>query len=236
MKKFLTSALFILAIVFALFLIIWALPTTTVPYSDNDTSIADSKFFESFENSINYTSSEPSNNDEPLLFDACIAIIKSGEYKQIFEEQRHIGGYSVPVKTVTYFGYNFINIIENEMHNVSTEILVNKAGAYYFNENFTEATLMPADTVTIQSFPYKNLTFVERGTTTLGINDYIYERYLSKDGETIDYLFIGQDIKKMKRYTDINADEYTVYTLELSTDISNARTSLPYGITINKLN
>ncbi len=238
MKKLLSGSLTVLISGLAVFLIFWSLPTTTRPNKENSTSMSDSEFFVHSDEISSAETSElvPSAPEEKhLLFDSCISLIESGVYRQTFEKQRYIGGYSVPVKTVTYFGKGFISIIENEMHNVVTEIFINKNGAYYISDDKTEATLMTADSVKLQSFPYRNLVFQCDGNTVLGLYNYQYERYLTEDGVYVEYLFLAGEIKKMKLYTDISKNDYDVFTLELSSDISDARTALPYGISIKDL-
>ncbi len=234
MKNFITNAFIVFVIAMAVFLLVWALPSTSKPPSPSDTpNKNESKLPET--SAINSEETSDISESELLLFDRYIGIIKDGIYKQIVEHQRHIGGYSVPVKTVTYFGDGFINILENEMHNIATEIFVNKTGAYHFNENGTEATLMESDSVDLQSFPHNDLTFIKSGKATLGLFDYTFERYETGDGTVIEYMFLDGELKKAKIYDDFDNDEYELFSLEISTDMSGARTSLPYGIAINDL-
>ena len=58
-----------------------------------------------------------------------------------------------------------------------------------------------------------------------------YERYKTEDGEIIDYLFAGNDIKKMKIYSN---EDYELISVEISPDISMARTSIPSDAVIIK--
>lgn len=234
MKNFISGIALVLIVALAVFLIVWSLPTTTTPIFSGDKSIPDNEIFISTDEATSNASSVIPDNGV-YLFDTYIDLLKTGVYKQTITKQRQIGGYSIPVTTVTYFGKNFINVTEHEMHNVATETFINKTGAYYFNEDYTEATLMPTDSVTLQSFPWKNLKYQSSGSTVLGLYDYTYERYLTQEGATVDYLFLNGKLKKMKLYSNPEKDEYTIIGLEISEDISSARTALPYGIKITDL-
>ncbi len=229
MKKLISYTALVLFLVLVVFLIFWAMPTRRLPPADipisNDTYSTEAC-------TSNEGSEAISESADTRYFDAYIELVEGGIYMQTIVEQRQIGGLSVPIKTVTYFGDGFINIIENEMHNISTEIFINARGAYYFNETGTEAVLMPASDAEIQAFPYQGLEYVTSGEASVGLNTYIYERYLTPEGETVDYLFSDGIIKRMKKYADASLESYELLTLELSEDISDARTSLPYGLVI----
>ncbi len=239
MKKIFSGVILLSIIALAVFVLIWALPTRELPSTNKQESYASQESNEqsqtkdsSVETTQELSDGINSSDNEKRYLDACIELIESGIYKQIIIEQKQIGGYSVPVKTVTYFGDGFINIIENEMHNISTEILINARGAYYFNEDCSEAMLLPTDSVTVKTFPYENLSYISSGQCVLGINTYSYERYSKADGTIIDYLFSNTKLKRLKIYTDESLELYETLTVEISADISDARSSLPYGILV----
>jgi len=176
------------------------------------------------------TSDESEVGTAGALFLPYRQTVRSGAYKLTTVKQKRFGGNSVPVTTVTYYGNGFVNILEMEGHNVGAETYINADGAYAFDTVNGTVHLFPADTVTPESVLTEDLVFMESGTAYTGVGTYTYEKYKhTATGQIIDYLFADTELKKMKIYTD---DGYDLISVEISDDISGARTALPDGITI----
>lgn len=159
----------------------------------------------------------------------CAELIQSGRYSLTVTRNKQIGGLSMPITTYTYYGDGFISITEYEGHDIVTEIFINADGAYYLNSDLNAAYLMPTSTVTPDCIDLEGLIYTESGSTVAGTSAYEYERYINADGETIDYLFAGDSLEKMKLY---NGNGYELISIKLSDDIGAARTDLPEGITV----
>lgn len=159
----------------------------------------------------------------------CAALIKNDRYSLTVTRNKQIGGLSMPITTITCYGDGVISVTEYEGHDIVTEIFINADGAYYFNSDAKTAYLMPTSTADPDCIDLTGLIYVESGSTVAGTSAYEYERYINSDGETVDFLFAGESLEKMKLYS---GDEYELITIKLSDDISAARTELPEGITI----
>ncbi len=161
------------------------------------------------------------------LLKECADIVESGTYKLTVTRQMQIGGLSVPATTVTCYGNGVISIVEYEGHDIMSETFVNEDGAYHINADLNSAFLLPADTVTADTLEYKDLKYIESGSTNAGTSAYDYERYITPTGQTVDYLFSNGTLEKMKLYI---GEEYELITIKLSTDISEMRKELPEGL------
>lgn len=159
-----------------------------------------------------------------------ISIVNNGIYKFKFTKQRQIGGLSLPIVTTVWVGNDYISIIETEMHNIATEIFINSEGAYLLDIHNCTADLISIDDVKIPTPNISSLLYVTEGITSIGDSQYFYERYETAEGKVIDYLFIDEELRKAKVYTDI--DDYEIITIEITADISDGRTKLPNGLTI----
>lgn len=157
------------------------------------------------------------------------ALIESGRYALTVTRNRQIGGLSVPITTYTYYGDGFISVTEYEGHDIVTEVFINADGAYFLNSDLNTAYLMPTSTADPDCIDLTGLKYIESGSTTAGTSAYEYERYISFDNKTVDFLFAGDSLEKMKLYS---GDDYELITIRLGNDISAARTELPAGITI----
>lgn len=164
------------------------------------------------------------------LFSPYREIVRAKVYKLTTVRQKRFGGNSVPVTTVTYYGNDFINIVEMEGHDTFAETYINADGAYAFDTVNNTVHLFPADTVTPENIFTEDLVFMESGTTTAGVGAFTYEKYKhTATDQIVDYLFADTELKKMKIYTE---DGYDLVSVEISDDISGARTALPEGITV----
>ncbi len=164
-----------------------------------------------------------------VLFSKVVKTIENGTYSITVTRQKQIGGMSVPVTTTTYYGEGFINSVEYEGHDIMSEVFVNADGAYDLNADLKLAYLLPADTFKPFTIVYKGIKYVESGSTVAGTSAYEYERFITADGQTVDYLFAGETLEKMKLY---NGEEYELVSVNVSADISGARTHLPDGLSV----
>ena len=228
MKNLFTGVAAVLALTAALVFLYWQLPNSA-PHrdtSDQHESSAPSRSPISEDNSGSFESVDDSPG---ALFSPYRDIIGTKAYKLTITRQRRYGGNSVPVTTVTYFNKDIISITEAEGHSIATETFIDGDNAYCFNETLTTAYLMPAESITIDEIPVCGIRLTETGTATVGTAELSYERYETADGQIIDYLFAGTELKKMKLYTD---EDYELISVEISTDLNGMRTELPEGIVI----
>lgn len=158
------------------------------------------------------------------LFSPYKELIDSGVYKLELVRQRRFGGNSMPVKTITYYGDGFVNIIEEEGHGIASETFIDESGTYCFDSSSSIVYLMTDLTVTPDTLITDGLCFIETGTATVGTSLFTYERYKTADGQTLDYLFAGTALKRMKLYSK---NDYELIGVELSDDISEARRYIP---------
>ncbi len=159
-----------------------------------------------------------------------IKIVNEGTYKYKITEQRQIGGLSIPVVTTIWFGDSYVSIVENEMHNISTEVFITNDEAYMLNINDNSADLLDKNAVDIPTPDFDGLTYVSAGHTSIGSVIYEYERYTNTDKQTVDYLFIDGELKKAKIYT--SDYDYEILTIEIIDDISDGRSRLPENLKI----
>lgn len=178
---------------------------------------------------VSFSSADSVDNVLGEKLQRCAEIVQSGTYSLTVTQNRQIGGLSLPITTYTYYGDGFISIKEYEGHDIVTEIFINAEGAYYLNSDLNEAFLLPASTAEPDTLELTGLKYVESGSTVAGTSAYEYERYINSNGETVDYLFAGESLEKIKLYGD---DGYELITVKLSTDTSSARSELPQDITV----
>lgn len=227
MKKLLFSVAAVTILTAAFLITFWTICST------NDIPSGTTEHYSSEESHISsFLSEDPTSESKEVdtnlrlgpLFSPVKDLIDGGVYKLITVRQKRFGGNSVPVKTTTYYGDGFINVIEEEGHGISTETFIDESGTYCFDSTSNTVYLMSTLQISLDSIITNELVYLETGTATVGTTDMTYERYKTEDGVVIDYLFAGKDIKKMKIYSD---DDYELISVEISSDISYARTSIP---------
>ncbi len=211
---------------------------TSIEISATETSVFDSEAItesscleskETVTESSEESLSEPDTADN--LINNCKNIVSDGIYKLVITKQRRIGGLSLPIVTTYWFGKDYINIIEAETHNISTEIFINSNGAYMLNLSENSAYLMPTSTVKIPTINFKTIDYVSSGNVTIGNTVYKVEKYYSKENDTFyDLLFSANEIQKIKVYK--SETDYELIGFELIDDISDGRNCLPQGIEI----
>jgi len=153
-----------------------------------------------------------------------------GIYKYKITKQRQIGGLSVPVVTTVWFGNNYVSIVENEMHNISTEVFISANEAYMLNLEDNTADLLDKSAVNVPTPSFEGITYINTGVTSIGSVYYEYERYINTDNIPVDYLFIDGELKKAKIYT--NDYDYEIIGIEITDDVSDGRSQLPDNLKI----
>lgn len=235
MKKILFSIAAVTLLTAAFLLAFWALnkPNINDIPSSKEQSMSDDSLVKI--PSEDKTSSESTSTEDGRalgpLFSPIKDLIDGGVYKLETVRQKRFGGNSVPVKTTTYYGDGFINIIEEEGHGISTETFIDDSGVYCFDATSSNVYFMTSPSVDTDTIATEGLIYIETGIATVGTAEMTYERYKTEDGEIIDYLFAGNDIKKMKIYSN---EDYELISVEISPDISMARTSIPSDAVIIK--
>lgn len=212
-----TAAVFILTAV--ILITIWSAPA-----KEDETVISSADTVASPESRNEESSDEVQSKCETgSLFLPYAEIIDSGVYKLVITRQKRFGGNSVPVKTTTYYGDGFINIIEEEGHGIASETFINEDGVYCFDATTGKACFMPELEVSTDKIVTESISLIETGEADVGISSFTYERYKTENGDIIDYLFAGEELKKMKLY---DGEDYELISVEIYKDISGARTSV----------
>ncbi len=231
MKRFIISIAAVFILTAVLLITIWSVnkgdPATDSAEPSLEESSTEPSSAEEAEDSLFFQSSEDSfaeRRETGPLFSPYKDIVEGGVYKLVTTRQKRFGGNSVPVKTTTYYGDGFINVIEEEGHATATETFINSHGVYCFDSSSGQVHYMPDLVVETDSILTEGLNFLETGEANVGLATFTYERYEDADGRIIDYLFAGSELKRMKLY---EGEDYELVSLELYADISGARTELP---------
>lgn len=161
------------------------------------------------------------------------AIIEGETYKLKKTSHKVIGGFSIPVTTVTYVTDKFTNILVYEGHGICSEVFIDDNGVYFINSSDNTAVLMPLGTYTPELLEIEDLTYQCSGTSTVGTSAYTFERYMNAQGIVIDFLYSGEDLRKMKVYT--SDTDYELHSLEISSDISGCRSTVAEDINISDI-
>ncbi len=241
MKKLTMSITAAIVLTAVILLIIWNLPKYEKNKSKNDTfSSADTSLSElSGLSSVNDTeeySSETSTHfseessavfetEYGALFSSCKDIIDAEVYKLVMVRQKRFGGNSVPVTTTTYYGDGFVNVVVQEGHSLASEMLINADGTYLFDSSANYVYLLKNYETSTDKLITEGIRFTGSGEISVGTVLYNYESYDTVDNGRIDYLFLGGSLKRIKLYND--EGDYEIIGVELSGDISGARSSLP---------
>jgi len=222
MKSFFISIAAVFILTAVLLVTIWSTPKKE---EEKDSSVYLSS--EDSVNSICSVADEDFPQEEAkigALFLPYTHIVKGGVYKLVTIKQKRFGGNSVPVKTTTYYGVDFINVIEEEGHGIANETFINADGVYCFDSSSDKVYFLPGLEVDTDKIVTENISYIETGEATVGLASFTYERYRTAKGDIIDYLFAGEELKKMKLY---NGEDYELISLELYSDISGARDCAP---------
>ena len=222
MKKLFLSMAAVFVLTAVLLIAIWSVNDEG---SANETSSLSTETSYDAQRSDDYASidNDDSKCEIGALFSRYKDIVDGGVYKLVITRQKRFGGNSVPVKTTTYYGEDFINIVEEEGHGLANEIFIN-GGVYCFDSSTGMAHFMPDLVVEPDRIATEGICYMENGEATVGLASLTYERYKTKKGYVIDYLFAGEELKKMKIY---NGSDYELLGVEIYTDISGARTEIP---------
>ncbi len=168
--------------------------------------------------------------EEKLLLDKYIGIVSDGVFKITITKQQQIGGLSIPVLTSIWYGDGYVNIVEAEMHNISSEMFILGDKAYLLNIAENYADLICSKDIEIPNIELKELTYIKCGSATVGSSVFYYERYKTKDKSIVDFLFVGEELKKVKVYK--NDTDYELIGVEISDSINDGRKELPDDIKI----
>ena len=236
MKKLFPAAVLLIAIAIAVVLVLWLFKSPSLSDKENGASSQLNETAPSFSSQGGSSADEETNNASNLpreerLLDKYIALVESGRYSLTLTRQRLFGGNSVPVVTVTRYCGGYISVKQAEAHDISTEIFINAEGVYHLNVAENTAILFPPGSFETDFIPLEGLVFIDKGESAAGNFTYDYEKYRLPNGSLLDYLFSGGELQKMKLYT--GDEEYELVGVNISPDVSDARASLPEGMTIN---